>query len=82
MSCDSEIASAFENVDRCAMAEANNCVVNVEAEEENLPTLDADLQTSLNDIMDNQVVIYNQMNDSFAVLQQMITDLTAKYPVA
>ena len=82
MSCDPEIASAFENVDRCAMAEANNCVVNVEAEEENLPTLDADLQTSLNDIMDNQVVIYNQMNDSFAVLQQMITDLTAKYPVA
>ena len=80
--CEPVVASALEDIDRCAAAEANNCVVNVEAEEENLPTLDADLQTSLNDIMDNQVVIYNQMNDSFAVLQQMIVDLTARYSAA
>ena len=37
------------------------------------------VEEALDNILENQVVIYNQMNESFAALQQMINDLTARY---
>lgn len=77
--CDTVVAYTLENIDRCAAAEANACGTNVDIESADQLALDTDLKTSLNDIMDNQVVIYNQMNDWFASLQQMIVDLTARY---
>ena len=80
--CDPVIATAMENIDWCAQAEANNCYPVVEeevvVEEENPLWETAWLQEPLSSIIANQEIIYKSLQESFATTQQMVNDLSNK----
>jgi len=77
--CDSVITSTLESIDRCAAAELNNCNPEVlDVEEDVGLTWESDttrLQQPLADIMENQEIIYNYLQDSFASINQSIADI-------
>jgi len=80
--CEPVVASALEDIDRCAAAEANNCYPVVEeevvVEEENPLWETAWLQEPLSSIIANQEIIYKSLQESFATTQQMVNDLSNK----
>ena len=68
--CDWVVASALENIDWCAAAEANNCTpAVVESDNEN------DTELTLADVVANQQVIYSYLQESFADTNQAINSI-------
>ena len=74
---DSVVASALEDIDRCAAAEEYNCnpAVIEENETEVLSWDTARLQEPLSSIIANQEIIYNYLQESVASINQSIADL-------
>ena len=79
MACDPVVASAFENIDWCAAAENYNCAPTVEENESDDLWNTARLQEPLSSIIANQEIIYNYLQDSFASINQSISDLQNSY---
>ena len=79
IACDPAIASAFENMDRCAAAENYNCYPAVQEEETDDLWNTARLQEPLSSVIANQEIIYNYLQDSFARIDQSIVDLQNSY---
>ena len=82
--CEPVVASALEDIDRCAAAEANNCIPEViESDEtENVSEDTAWMQEPLSSIIANQEIIYNYLQESVASINQSIEDLQANIYVA
>jgi hypothetical protein len=74
-SCDAVLESALENMDWCAMAQANNCSVEAENSSNSLSGETARLQEPLSSIIANQEIIYNYLQESIADLNQSISGL-------
>lgn len=74
--CDPVVASALEDIDRCAAAEVNGCMP-ATVEENNADDLwnTARLQEPLSSVIANQEIIYNYLQESFASINQSISDL-------
>ena len=74
---DSVVASALEDIDRCAAAKEYNCnpAVIEENETEVLSWDTARLQEPLSSIIANQEIIYNYLQESVASINQSIADL-------
>jgi len=74
--CDPVVASALEDIDRCAAAEVNGCMP-ATVEENNTDDLwnTARLQEPLSSVIANQEIIYNYLQESFASINQSISDL-------
>ena len=74
--CDPVVASALEDIDRCAAAEVNGCMP-AAVEENNTDDLwnTARLQEPLSSVIANQEIIYNYLQESFASINQSISDL-------
>lgn len=68
--CDTVVAQALENIDRCAAAENAECNLVTSVESGDLKWI----QESLAVIVANQETIFNQMNESFASLQNVSAD--------
>ena len=68
-SCEPVVASAFENIDRCAAAENAECNVVTTLASGDIQWI----QESLAAIVANQETIYNKMNESFASLNMVTT---------
>ena len=75
--CEPVVASAFENIDRCAAAETYGCY-SIESESDDLWNT-ARLQEPLSSVIANQEIIYNYLQDSFARIDQSILDLQNIY---
>ena len=75
--CEPVVASALEDIDRCAAAEEYNCnpAVIEENETEVLSWDTARLQEPLSSIIANQEIIYNYLQESIANLNQSIANL-------
>ena len=75
--CDWVVASALENIDWCAAAEANNCTpAVVESDEtENVSEDTAWMQEALSTVLANQETMYNEMMASFTSLNEKIDSL-------
>ena len=75
--CEPVVASALEDIDRCAAAEEYNCnpAVIEENETEVLSWDTARLQEPLSSIIANQEIIYNYLQESVASINQSIADL-------
>ena len=75
--CEPVVASALEDIDRCAEAEANNCTSTLveTGDAENLPEDTAWMQEPLSSIIANQEIIYNYLQESVASINQSIADL-------
>ena len=73
-SCDAVLETTLQEIDRCAAAEANNCVL---ATGENVMTWSAaDFQKALEDIVANQQVIYNYLQEWFDNTNKAIGNLS------
>ena len=73
-SCDAVLEATLQDIDRCAAAEANNCVL---ATGENVMTWSAaDFQKALEDIVANQQVIYNYLQEWFDNTNKAIGNLS------
>ena len=79
-SCDAVLESALENMDWCAMAQANNCTLESEDNSDSLSWETARLQEPLSSIIANQEIIYNYLQESFANLNQTIDKLQNNNP--
>ncbi len=77
--CDPVVASVLEWVDWCAVAESYNCTPAVEESESDTLWDTARLQEPLSSIIANQEIIYNYLQDSFANINQSISDLQSSY---
>ncbi len=74
--CEPVVATAMEWVDRCAEAEANNCVKEEqESESESLTWETAWLQEPLSSIIANQEIIYKYLQESVENLNKSISEL-------
>ena len=75
--CEPVVASALEDIDRCAAAKEYNCnpAVIEENETEVLSWDTARLQEPLSSIIANQEIIYNYLQESVASINQSIADL-------
>ncbi|MBR4633920.1 hypothetical protein IKO50_03010 [bacterium] len=75
--CEPVVASALEDIDRCAAAEANNCTPTVVESDgtENLSGDTTRLQEPLSSIIANQEIIYSYLQESVASLNQSIANL-------
>ena len=72
--CEPVVASALEDIDRCAAAEANNCIP--EVEDTKVETWDnTEVQNALENIITNQQIIYSYLQESVASINQSIADL-------
>ena len=75
-SCDAVLEAAFENIDRCAAAEAKNCSIDVQKDETEASSGEtARLEEPLSSIIANQEIIYNYLQESVASLNQSIANL-------
>ena len=77
--CDPVVAAAVEWIDWCATAENYGCYP---AQEEATDEKNVDIQElidSLNVLSSNQETIYNQMNESFSIILQNISELNELY---
>ena len=73
-SCDAVLETTLQEIDRCAAAEANNCVL---VTGENAMTWStADFQKALEDIVANQQVIYNYLQEWFDNTNKAIGNLS------
>jgi hypothetical protein len=72
--CEPVVASALEDIDRCAAAEANNCTSTLveTGDAENLPEDTAWMQEALSTVLANQETMYNEMMASFTSLNAKI----------
>ncbi len=72
--CEPVVASALEDIDRCAAAEANNCIP--EVEDTKVETWDnTEVQDALENIITNQQIIYSYLQESFTSTNQAISDI-------
>ena len=84
--CEPILSQSLEWIDRCAVAQENGCYADADQTDSNseIEITDSSSETlpaSLDDVVANQVTIYNQMNEWFTTLQQMIASLAAPIPV-
>lgn len=79
MACDPVVASTLEWIDWCAAAESYNCTPTVEENESDTLWDTARLQEPLTSIIANQEIIYNYLQDSFANINQSISNLQSSY---
>ena len=74
--CEPVVATAMEWVDRCAEAEANNCVKEEQEDEtESLTWETVWLQEPLSSIIANQEIIYKYLQESVENLNKSISEL-------
>ena len=72
--CEPVVASALEDIDRCAAAEANNCIP--EVEDTKVETWDnTEVQNALENIITNQQIIYSYLQESFTNTNQAINNI-------
>ena len=74
-SCDAALETALENMDWCAMAQANNCTLESEDNSDSLSWETARLQEPLSSIIANQEIIYNYLQESIDDLNRSIANL-------
>lgn len=74
-SCDAALETALENMDWCAMAQANNCALESEDNSDSLSWETARLQEPLSSIIANQEIIYNYLQESIDDLNRSIANL-------
>ena len=74
--CDPLLSSALEDVDWCTLAQEKDCD-SVAKDDEDILTWDmAWIQKPLADIIENQQIIYNYLQESFANTNQSINKLS------
>ena len=74
-SCDSIVASTLENMDWCAMAETNNCIL-AETENDTMwASWYAQYQEAFENILANQQIIYSYLQESFDDTNRAISNL-------
>ena len=72
--CEPVVASALENVDWCAAAEANSCYPTIE--NEGIETwANIQVQETLDNIITNQQIIYSYLQESFTNTNQAINNI-------
>ena len=74
--CEPVVASALEDIDRCAAAEANDCYPEIEEPEIDTED-DAQFKETLENIITNQQIIYTYLQESFANTNQTINNMQA-----
>ena len=79
-SCDAALEAALENMDWCAMAQANNCTLESEDNSDSLSWETARLQEPLSSIIANQEIIYNYLQESIDDLNRSIANLQNNNP--
>ena len=79
-SCDAALETALENMDWCAMAQANNCTLESEDNSDSLSWETARLQEPLSSIIANQEIIYNYLQESIDDLNRSIANLQNNNP--
>ena len=77
--CEPVVASALEEIDWCAAAEANNCYPVIEESEIETGD-DTQVQEALENIITNQQIIYSYIQDWFNKTNQAISDIQISNP--
>ena len=73
-SCDAVLETALQDIDRCAAAEANGCSLVTDESEISWNT--AQFQKALEDIVENQQIIYNYLQEGFDGTNKAISSLS------
>ena len=78
--CEPVVASALEDIDRCAAAEANNCTIqSVETTNSDGIYSNEDIIQWLGNVMENQEIIYTYLQESLDNINQSINNLQSNY---
>ena len=73
-SCDAVLETALQDIDWCAAAEANGCSLATDENDTSWST--AQFQKALEDIVENQQIIYNYLQEGFDGTNKAINSLS------